>query len=73
MLQVNISGEVESILNEVVLGDEKAKIDFVMKALLVALEDAEDLRAAEKAHAEWAATGYKTYTFEEVMKENGLL
>lgn len=73
MLQVNISGELENVLNELVVGDEKARVEFVKKTLAQALEDLHDYNVGKKAHEEWVAGGCQTYTYEEVMQKNGLL
>lgn len=72
MLQVNISGELENAIGSLVAGDEKSKTDFVIKAVVEALEDAEDARDGDRAYAEWVSTGKKTRSFEEVMKSCGL-
>lgn len=73
MLQVNISGDLENALNELVLGDEQTKMEFVKRTLADALENLYDYEAGKKAHDEWVADGCKTVSYEEVMRKNGLL
>lgn len=73
MLQVNISGELENVLSELVLGNEEEKIEFVKKTLARALENLHDYNVGTKARDEWVAGGRKTISYEEVMKKNDLL
>lgn len=72
MLQITIPSELENELNQVVRGDEKDKVEFVIKALAEALEDEEDAREGDKAYAAWVAGGRKTRSFDEVMQSCGL-
>ena len=50
----------------------RTKTYYVSKAIDQCLEDFEDLYMAEKISADIRSGKEKTYSFEEVMKENGL-
>ena len=72
MLAVRLPREMEMSLDLLAKKTNRSKSYYVKKALETFLEDQADYELAAQAYKEHIASGAKTYSLEEVLKENGL-
>ena len=72
MLAVRLSKDLEARLERLATSGDRSKSYYVKKALEIDLEDEEERQVAAKAYEAYLKSGKKTYSFEEVMKRNGL-
>jgi RHH-type rel operon transcriptional repressor/antitoxin RelB len=73
MLAVRLSKTLESRLERLSQQSERSKSYYVKKALEKFLDEEEERQIALKAYEDYVKSGKKFHSFEEVMKENGLL
>lgn len=73
MLAVRISKELEEKLEFWSKKQDRSKSYYVKKALEKLFEEEELNEVAKKAYEAYLKSDKKTYSFEEVMRENGLL
>lgn len=73
MLAVRISKELEEKLEFWAKKHDRSKSYYVKKALEKLFEEEEVNEVAKKAYEAYLKSDKKTYSFEEVMRENGLL
>ena len=64
--------DIVAVLDTVAAKLGKTRDEIAEEALLLHLEDLEDQIDLERALKEWEADGFKTYTLEEILKDNGL-
>jgi predicted DNA-binding protein len=69
---IALRAEVIAVLDEVAAKIGKTRDELAEEALLTYLEDLEDSIELEQAYKEWEKDGFKTYSLEDVLKENGL-
>lgn len=70
---VKLPDDMAKFLEKIAAEEERSKSYYIRKAIASYLEDLADIRAAKKALAEHKKSGGKTYSLEQVMRENGLL
>ncbi|HFI0148571.1 TPA: type II toxin-antitoxin system RelB family antitoxin [Streptococcus suis] len=70
-IAVRFDEDLVQLIEEVSAGQHMTKTDFIREAVLEKLEDMYDLAKAEKTYKEWADSGKKTYSHEEMMKRYG--
>jgi len=73
MFSIRLSKDLESRLDALATRTNRAKAFYVKKALSKFLEEQEEIEWATAAYQEFLESGKKTVSFEEVMRENGLL
>lgn len=71
-ITVKIPDDMAKFLDKLAKEEERSRSYYVRKAIAQYLEDAADIMAAKRALAEHKKNP-KTYTLEQVMRENGLL
>lgn len=72
MLAVRLPKGLEDRLSSLALRTHRSKSFYVKEALEKYLEDEEEHQIALEAYEDYLKSGKKTYSFEEVMNENGL-
>jgi RHH-type transcriptional regulator, rel operon repressor / antitoxin RelB len=71
-ITVKIPDDMAAFLEKLAKEEERSKSYYIRKAISQYLEDKADILAAKKAMAEHKKNP-KTYTLEEIMRENGLM
>ncbi len=69
MLAVRLPKEMEDALNSLSLKTNRSKSYYVKQALEIFLKDKADFELAAEAYKEHLASGGKTYSFDDVIKE----
>lgn len=72
-LGTRISDEMEQGLNKICELSKRSKSSIVKEALEAYIEDQADYYAALEALEQHKKNGYKTVSWEDIQKENGLL
>ncbi len=71
-ITVKIPDDMAAFLDKIAKEEERSRSYYIRKAILQYMEDMADIRAAKKALAEHKKNP-KTYTLEQIMRENGLM
>ncbi len=71
-ITVKIPDDMAAFLDKIAKEEERSRSYYIRKAILQYMEDMADIRAAKKALAEHNKNP-KTYTLEQIMRENGLM
>lgn len=73
MFSIRLSKDLDARLDALASKTNRAKAYYVKKALTKFLEDQEEIELATQAYKEFLESGQKTVSYEEVLRENGLL
>ncbi len=72
MIAVNLSPELETILDRRAKEKGQAPAEYARLAIVQQLEDAEDIEDAEAAYAEYLADPSGTIPLDDLMAEHGI-
>ncbi|WP_085820079.1 type II toxin-antitoxin system RelB family antitoxin [Streptococcus pneumoniae] len=70
-ISIQLSQELNSLLNAIVEENNTTKTDFIRQAVIEKIEDMYDIKVADEAYKKWVECDKKATSHEEMMRRYG--